>query len=86
MARRVQPEKRTFPEILAAIEDGDFIVTSFAAMEPMGFLANLHKIYDRINRVHVCLVLSPGRYKLLKTPSTTASSAPVPGSCWSHPG
>jgi len=61
-------KKRTLPEILAAIEDGDFIVTSFAAMEPMGFLANLHKIHDRINRVHVCMVLSPGRYKFVEDP------------------
>lgn len=61
-------KKRTFPEILAAIEDGDVIVNSFAAMEPIGVLANLHKIYDRISNVEVSLVLSPGTYKFFDDP------------------
>lgn len=69
LLKQYNSKKRTFPEILDAIEDGDIIVTSFAAMEPMGVLANLHKVYDKINRVYVCLVLSPGRYRFVEDPS-----------------
>lgn len=63
-----EEKKRTFPEILDAIEDGDSIATTFAAMEPIGILSNLHKIYDRINRVDVGLVLSVAKYKFFDDP------------------
>lgn len=61
-------KKRTLEQIYDYVEDGDSIISSIAAMEPVTFYSKLHTIANRIHEIHVNNTLSTTASEYMMNP------------------
>ena len=67
MTKREKYQKRlgTLEGALRLVKSGDTIAVSTYGNEPAGFLANLHRIGDRVENVHLWTMLVMGNYPVM---------------------